>query len=144
MKRRLDDKEGKAREIKEAFLRFKREIFVGAENSRTGKPIPSKLIKAFEETETEKDAEMEKMRLGNISRRNHLRKLEQTLRQKEKLADGLHLIDFEQLKARHRSALCARVRAIAAARVRVRARGDARHAGGADREPNAEREDRGA
>ena len=27
-----------------------------------------------------------------------LRKLEQTLRQKEKLADGLHLIDFEQLK----------------------------------------------
>ena len=123
MKRRLDDKEGKAREIKEAFLRFKREIFVGAENSRTGKPIPSKLIKAFEETETEKDAEVEKMRLGNISRRNHLRKLEQTLRQKEKLADGLHLIDFEQLKARppppRPVCACARRRGCARARARA-------------------------
>jgi len=38
------------------------------------------------------------LRLANINRRNVLRKLEGTLRQKEKLADGLHLIDFEQLK----------------------------------------------
>merc|ERR1712072_309923 len=53
---------------------------------------------SFEEAEAEKDAELEKMRLSNINRRNHLRKLETTLRQKEKLADGLHLIDFEQLK----------------------------------------------
>jgi len=53
---------------------------------------------SFEEAEAEKDTELEKMRLSNINRRNHLRKLEQTLRQKEKLADGLHLIDFEQLK----------------------------------------------
>ena len=98
MKRRLDEKEGKAREIKEAFLEFKREIFKGAENSRTGKPIPLKLMKSFEESEEEKDAEVEKMRLANIGRRNTLRKLEQILRQKEKLADGLHLIDFEQLK----------------------------------------------
>lgn len=41
---------------------------------------------------------MEKMRLNNISRRYVLRKLEGTLKQKEKLAEGLHLIDFEQLK----------------------------------------------
>merc|ERR1711988_810347 len=38
------------------------------------------------------------MRLSNINRRNLLRKVEMSLRQKEKLADGLHLIDFEQLK----------------------------------------------
>jgi hypothetical protein len=98
MKRRLDDKQGKADEIKEAFVEFKREILRGAENSRTSKPIPPKLIASFEKAEEEKDADLEKMRLSNINRRNHLRKLEQTLRQKEKLADGLHLIDFEQLK----------------------------------------------
>jgi len=98
MKRRLDDKQSKAEEIKEAFVEFKREILKGAENSRTSKPIPTKLIMSFEEAEAEKDTELEKMRLSNINRRNHLRKLEQTLRQKEKLADGLHLIDFEQLK----------------------------------------------
>jgi len=98
MKRRLDDKEHKASEIKEAFVDFKREILKGAENSRTSKPIPGKLIKSFEEAEAQKDLEVEKMRLSNINRRNMLRKLEANLRQKEKLADGLHLIDFEQLK----------------------------------------------
>ena len=98
MKRRLDDKQSKAEDIKQAFVEFKREILKGAENSRTSKPIPAKLIASFEEAEAEKDAELEKMRLSNINRRNHLRKLEATLRQKEKLADGLHLIDFEQLK----------------------------------------------
>jgi len=98
MKRRLDDKERKATEIKEAFVDFKREILKGAENSRTSKPIPQKLIKSFEEAEAQKDVDVEKMRLYNINRRNMLRKLEQNLRQKEKLADGLHLIDFEQLK----------------------------------------------
>ena len=40
MKRRLDDKETKAREIKEAFVDFKREILKAAENSRTGTPNP--------------------------------------------------------------------------------------------------------
>jgi len=98
MKRRLDDKQGKAEEIKAAFVEFKREILKGAENSRTSKPIPPKLIAAFENQESEKDEEVERVRLSNINRRNFLRKLENTLRQKEKLADGLHLIDFEQLK----------------------------------------------
>jgi len=98
MKRRLDDKQGKAEEIKEAFVEFKREILKGAENSRTSKPIPPKLIATFEKAEAEKDLEVERVRLSNINRRNFLRKLEGTLRQKEKLADGLHLIDFEQLK----------------------------------------------
>merc|ERR1712072_1421979 len=53
---------------------------------------------SFETAEAAKDAEVERVRLSNINRRNFLRKLETTLRQKEKLADGLHLIDFEQLK----------------------------------------------
>ena len=42
-----------------------------------------------------------KKQLEGISQKaltDTLRKLEQILRQKEKLADGLHLIDFEQLK----------------------------------------------
>jgi hypothetical protein len=36
--------------------------------------------------------------LKNINLRTHLRKLEQQLHAKEQLAEGLHLIDFEQLK----------------------------------------------
>jgi len=95
---RLDEKEFKANEIHESFRDFKREIAKGAENSRTGKPIPKKIIQQFEVTEAKKDQDVEKVRLKNINLRTHLRKLEHQLRAKEQLAEGLHLIDFEQLK----------------------------------------------
>lgn len=95
---RLDEKEAKASEIQDSFIDFKREIAKAAENSRTGKPIPRRIIKQFEATEAAKDTEVEKVRLKNIHLRTHLRKLEARLKEKEQLADGLHLIDFEQLK----------------------------------------------
>jgi len=41
---------------------------------------------------------LEKVRLRNISLRTTLKKLERTHRAREQLADGLHMIDFEQLK----------------------------------------------
>ena len=46
---------------------------------------------------------MERARLKNIHLRYQLRKLEQTLKQKEELSEGLHLIDFEQLKIENQS-----------------------------------------
>lgn len=45
-------------DVMQAFVDFKREILKGAENSRTSKPIPAKLIKSFEESEAQKDAEV--------------------------------------------------------------------------------------
>eukprot|EP00937_MAST-01D_sp_MAST-1D-sp2_P005888 g5888.t1 len=95
---RLDDKEFKAQEISESFKDFKREIAKAAENSRTGKPIPKRIIGQFEATEAGKDQDVERARLKNINLRTQLRKLEAQLRAKEQLAEGLHLIDFEQLK----------------------------------------------
>jgi hypothetical protein len=98
LQRRLDDKEEQAQKILESFREFKRDIAKGAENSRTGKPIPMRIIGQFESTETKKDQDVEKVRLKNINLRTQLRKIEQQLRAKEQLAEGLHLIDFEQLK----------------------------------------------
>ncbi|KAF0694885.1 Aste57867_14260 [Aphanomyces stellatus] len=95
---RLDEKESKANEIQESFMEFKREVARSAENTRTGKPIPKRIIAQFEVAEMKKDQEVEKVRLKNINLRTHLRKLEQQLHAKEQLAEGLHLIDFEQLK----------------------------------------------
>ncbi|RQM28967.1 hypothetical protein B5M09_008532 [Aphanomyces astaci] len=91
-------KESKANEIQESFMEFKREVARSAENTRTGKPIPKRVIAQFEVAEMKKDQEVEKVRLKNINLRTHLRKLEQQLHAKEQLAEGLHLIDFEQLK----------------------------------------------
>ncbi|CAN0439426.1 unnamed protein product [Ectocarpus sp. 12 AP-2014] len=95
---RLDEKEYKSREIADSFREFKREIARTAEHSRTGKAIPKGVISQFEATEAKKDREIEKVRLKNINLRMMLRKVEGSLRAKEQLAEGLHLIDFEQLK----------------------------------------------
>lgn len=88
---KLTHKEAKAREITQAFAEFKREIMSAAENSRTGRPIAPKLVRMFEDGEKERDEELAQMRLAHISRRTQKEKLEYALRQKEKLADGLHL-----------------------------------------------------
>ena len=99
----LEERVAKTKAIREAFSGFKREVALASENSRTGRPIPSKVVKAFEENETLKQEEVERVRLRNIRLRSEVRKLEASLRQKEELADGLHLIDFEQLKIENQS-----------------------------------------
>lgn len=52
----------------------------------------------MEQTATRKNAEVSAVLLENIKLVNRLRRSENLLRQKEELADGLSLIDFEQLK----------------------------------------------
>ena len=94
----MEEKEEKVESVREAFTNFKSEIAKAAENSRSGKPIPKKIIRQFEETELKKDEDVSKVRLRNINLKTQLKKLEGKLREKEQLADGLHLIDFEQLK----------------------------------------------
>ncbi|KAI9102054.1 hypothetical protein DFS34DRAFT_566097, partial [Phlyctochytrium arcticum] len=69
-----------------------------AENSRTGRKVPLKVVQALTSVQDRKDGEVVAVRLENIKLRNRLRRSESLLRQKEELADGLHLIDFEQLK----------------------------------------------
>jgi len=52
----------------------------------------------MEEIERKKELEVCQARLENIRQKNKLKKREMALKQKEELAEGLHLIDFEQLK----------------------------------------------
>jgi hypothetical protein len=54
-------------------------------------------------TDQEKEEEVQRVRLKNIHLSNQMKRIEQTLRQKEELAEGLHLIDFEQLKIENQS-----------------------------------------
>lgn len=95
---RLDDKEFKANEINERFKEFKREILEKAVNSRTGKPMGTKLVKHYEVAELKREEDLEKVRLRNITMRLTLKKLERQLKAREQVAEGLYMIDFEQLK----------------------------------------------
>jgi len=82
----------------ESFRLYKREVALGAVNSRTGKSLTLKDIEFLEARETQKTSEVVAVRLENIKLKNRLKKREQQLKAKEELAEGLHLIDFEQLK----------------------------------------------
>jgi chromosome segregation ATPase len=75
-----------------------REILTKAENSRTAHLIPKPQIALIEQAELKHEEDLEKVRLRNISLKTLQKKLERTLRAREQLAEGLHMIDFEQLK----------------------------------------------
>jgi len=98
LKNQLEAKRQKAIECRDSFQEFKRQIARHAEYARTGKKIQEKIIQEVEEFELDKDAEVEEVRGSNISLKNRLAKLEQALRNKDELAENLHVIDFEQLK----------------------------------------------
>lgn len=61
------------------------------------------MVKELLEKEAEKEAALRKIRYTNIQHHNQLAKLEHKIREKEELAEGLHLIDFEQLKIENQS-----------------------------------------
>jgi hypothetical protein len=95
---KLDAADAKATELSDSFKAFKREVSKEARFSRTGKPIKLKRILAFEAAEAAAEREVARVRLRHINLLTELRVLEESVRTKERLAEGLHLIDFEQLK----------------------------------------------
>ena len=74
-------------------------LFPHPYSSPTPNFIPfTQVVEQLEQTDQRKNAEVIVVMLENIKLRNRVRRSETLLRQKEELADGLHLIDFEQLK----------------------------------------------
>ncbi|XP_018650005.1 hypothetical protein Smp_014680 [Schistosoma mansoni] len=80
------------------FTEFKYNVGKKAINTRTGKPINSKELSSIFTTEKNKEAMVGEVRLENIKLKNQLSKAEALLKSKDELSEGLHLIDFEQLK----------------------------------------------
>lgn len=88
-------------EVEEAykeFTNYKYSIGKKALHSRTGRPINPKELLAMLAAEQKKETIVMSVRLENIKLRNEVAKVEAILKSKEELAEGLHLIDFEQLK----------------------------------------------
>lgn len=98
IKAKLEEKLLEVSSKTEEFIKYRKEIAKNSENSRTGKVLSSKIVDQLESLEDKKQKEVISFRLENIKLRNKIKRYEQALRQKEELADGLHLIDFEQLK----------------------------------------------
>nr|AXJ14414.1 PCDUF4201 [Euglena gracilis] len=88
----------KANEFEARFKEFLKDKSLRAEYSRTGKTMSADKVDRFEAEEEQKNEEVRNVRINYIKLRNRMKKLGQLLKEKEKLTDGLHLIDFEQLK----------------------------------------------
>ena len=98
LRRTLDEKHETAMAADEEFLELKRRGLRQTEYTRTGKPLPPSWLDKSEEKMRVKEKDVEHERIRFISLRNKLRKYESALKHKEQLDEGLHLIDFEQLK----------------------------------------------
>ena len=98
LQNKLNEKQQKCMEIEQQFKELKKSVAMNAQYSRTGKKLPLKMIKEWEEADEAKDQQVNQYRLQNIALRNQLANKQKVLRKKEQLADGLHLIDYEQLK----------------------------------------------
>eukprot|EP00825_Cyclidium_porcatum_P034120 TRINITY_DN3598_c0_g1_i2.p1 TRINITY_DN3598_c0_g1~~TRINITY_DN3598_c0_g1_i2.p1 ORF type:complete len:604 (+),score=153.65 TRINITY_DN3598_c0_g1_i2:143-1954(+) len=98
LQKKLDDKQVKCKEIKTAFMELKKEVARKAQFSRNDKTISEKQIEEWEQYELDKGKILQELRLDILRLRNTLIKNQKILKKKEELAEGLHLIDFEQLK----------------------------------------------
>lgn len=98
LKSQCNEKQEKVDGETSKFMEFKKQIGLKSINSRSGKPVAPKELEVFLSNEHRKEAEVVQVRLKNIKLLNGLKKEEMALKSKEELAEGLHLIDFEQLK----------------------------------------------
>ncbi|KAK9802945.1 hypothetical protein WJX72_004456 [[Myrmecia] bisecta] len=120
LRAQLAERIGRSDDLRNTFHHFLMEVAKSAENSKSGRPIPPKVAKSAENSKSGRpippkvladlaaadagrEGEVQKVRLKNIHLRNQLHKLEASVKQKEELAEGLHLIDFEQLKIENQS-----------------------------------------
>ena len=112
---KCDEKQDVVREERGQFLKLKRDIALKSVSGHTGKnklffliltyhlfykgkSVTSKDIDPFFQKEASKEQEVIQVRLENIKLKNQVKKRENQLKEKEELGEGLHLIDFEQLK----------------------------------------------
>ncbi|CUG25491.1 Hypothetical protein, putative [Bodo saltans] len=80
------------------FLEFVKEKAGEAVSVRNNKPIPAKRIEEFEQQEHALHARVHQVRVQYLKLRNKSRKLHNDMSHKDNKKDGMHLIDFEQLK----------------------------------------------
>jgi len=78
----LEEKLKKSEELRTTFHHFLTEVAKAAENSKTGRPIPHKVLSDYTKQEGIKDAELQKVRLRHLMLKAQLAKIEHRVKQK--------------------------------------------------------------
>ena len=82
MQATLEEKLKKSEELRSTFRHFLTEVAKAAENSKTGRPIPHKLLSDHTKLEAIKDADLQKVRLRHLMLKAQLAKIEHRVKQK--------------------------------------------------------------
>jgi hypothetical protein len=82
MQATLEEKLKKSEELRSTFHHFLTEVAKAAENSKTGRPIPHKVLSDYTKHEAIKDAELQKVRLRHLMLKAQLAKIEHRVKQK--------------------------------------------------------------
>lgn len=80
------------------FTKIKKGAALKSYSTQTGKPLTGKELEALLDRERQKELEVISVRIENLKLNNQLKKKNRELRSKEEFGEGLHMIDFEQLK----------------------------------------------
>lgn len=102
---KLQEAEHRILDLKRDALEFKRDIVIGAENQRTGKTASEKVVRYMEDKMKDREADIERLRLKNVTLKNQIKKVGSQLKQKEEMGDVLHYIDFHQLQIENKQHL---------------------------------------
>ncbi|CAF1170543.1 unnamed protein product [Adineta ricciae] len=94
----IQEKKEHVDQLKIEYVRLVKQIASKAVFSRSGKTITNQEVETYLTLLREKEEELIKTRHENIRLKNQLKKREMQLKSKEQLSEGLHMIDFEQLK----------------------------------------------
>ena len=98
LEEKLKQHQARSEKMKSSFKDFKTAVAESAEFNRTGKKIPPQELLRWEKEEDKVDSELQNERFLYITNKRKLKQFEEELKKKDKLAEGLHVIDFEQLK----------------------------------------------
>ncbi|XP_015668023.1 coiled-coil domain-containing protein 96 [Protobothrops mucrosquamatus] len=99
LQRSCDQKLAKVESEWKTYQAVKKEVAVYTMGRRLGgKQAAIKEVDKIQAKEQSKEREMTEVRLENIKLKHRIQKIDASLKAQEELAEGLHLIDFEQLK----------------------------------------------
>lgn len=89
--------EERKKEVYKILMNYKEELINNAED-RKGAKIPPRQIEIWLATEKQYEEELRKLRIDNIKSTLKLNRINKELKKTEEYFEGLHYIDFEQLK----------------------------------------------
>ena len=93
----IDEQENRKQDVYEILMKYKEELLENAE-TRKGTKIPKQDVQNWLNREKKLEDDIRKLRIQSFTKSLEMNRLKKELKKMEDYFEGLHIIDFEQLK----------------------------------------------